>query len=72
MRRFSLIRSADKARGRRQAMTEGRKETTEKTTSKIQALDDEALEGIVGGTGGEGSNEDPDVFSGSSSGPDWD
>ena len=53
-------------------MTEGRKETTEKTTSKIQALDDEALEGIVGGTGGEGRNEDPDVFSGSSPGPDWD
>ena len=40
------------------------KEATEKTTSKAQALDDEALKGIVGGTGGL-------EFTGESVGPDW-
>ena len=40
-----------------------RKETNEKTTSNIQALDDEALKGIVGGNG--------PTFGVTSEGPDW-
>ena len=36
------------------------KRTTEKMTSEIQALDDEALKGIVGGTGQDDSNKDDD------------
>ena len=43
-----------------------------KTAEETQVLDDEELTRIVGGTGqGGNSNEDPDVFSGTSSGPDW-
>lgn len=48
-----------------QAASEGVKELTEKDAHSIVDCDDEELAGIVGGT------EDPDVFSGSSSGPNW-
>ena len=54
-----------------------RKRNTEKTTSDIQALDDEALKGIVGGTGHDDQDpdngeDDDEVFWGESPGPDWD
>ena len=48
-----------------------RKRTTGETTGKIQALDDEALKGIVGGTGHENENEENEVFHGYSPGPNW-
>ena len=49
------------------------KKTTEKTTGKIQALDDEELKGIVGGAGQDNNEEEEgDIqFSGESVGPDW-
>ena len=58
-----------------------------KTAEETQVLDDEELTRIVGGTGLDGnngnngnngngnngnSNQDPNVFSGTSRGPDWD
>ena len=50
-----------------------RKRTTGKTTGKIQALDDEALKGIVGGTSHDNEeNEEEEVFHGYSPGPNWD
>ena len=50
------------------------------SVSKAMPLDDDVLKKVVGGTGGQGSNDDPnsendnesEVFSGYSPGPDWD
>ena len=52
----------------------------ETSVSKAMPLDDDVLKKVVGGTGGQGSNDDPnsendnesEVFSGYSPGPDWD
>ena len=55
-------------------MKNWRKRTTGKTTSKIQALDDEALKGIVGGTAHDNEEDEENddmVFYGESSGPNW-